>query len=434
MASRRPYHALQHRDFRMLWGTNALSITGSQMQTVAINLHVYLLTGSALALGLVGLTRVIPIVVFSLWGGVAADRFDRRWIMFGTQLTMTLVATALAGLTWLRLDALWSLYLLNALSAAATAFDNPARQGLIPRLLPREDLPGGLALGITAFQAATIGGPALAGLIIAGSGFSFSHDVAALSERAAHSTFGLALIYAINAASFLGVLFSLLAMRTSGRMEAANGVAHPGMLESLRAGLRFVFTTPIMVWTMALDFLATFFYGATSLLPIVADKVLHTSAVGYGWLVAATGIGALVGSFYTSLFPMPRRQGIIFLVSVAACGVFTIVYGVSRNYWLTFAALAGVGLADLVSTVIRQTLRQLVTPDALRGRMTSVNMIFFMGGPQLGEFEAGLVAAFFGITASVVSGGVATLAVVALVTVVTPVVRRYDVAEGAGGR
>jgi MFS family permease len=428
MPQRRPYHALQHRDFRLLWATNAISITGSQMQTVAIKLHVYLLTGSALALGMVGLTRVIPIVIFSLWGGVAADRFDRRRLMFCTQLTMTVVAAALAGLTWYRHDVVWSLYLLNAVSAAATAFDNPARQGLIPRLLPREDLPGGLALGITAFQAATIGGPALAGFIISGSGFSFTHDVTAMSERAAHSTGGLALIYSINAISFLGVLATLLVMRTSGRMEAEKGTVHPGLFASLRDGLRFVFTTRIMVWTMALDFLATFFYGATSLLPIVADRILHVGPVGYGWLVAATGIGALIGSLFTSFFPLPRKQGLIFLWSIAACGVCTIVYGLSRNYLLTFAALAGIGLADLVSTVIRQTLRQLVTPDAMRGRMTSINMIFFMGGPQLGEFEAGLVAAFFGITVSVVSGGIATLLVVALVAAATPVVRRYDVA------
>lgn len=439
MGPRRPYHALQHRDFRMLWGTNLVSVTGSQMQTVAINLHVYLLTGSALALGFVGLTRVIPIIVFSLWGGVAADRYDRRRLMFCTQAAMTLIAVALAGLTWSRSESVWAIYALNALSAAATAFDNPARQGLIPRLLPREDLPGGLALGITSFQAASIGGPALAGLIVAGSGFSFSHDVAAMSERVAHSTAGLALIYIVNAASFLGVLVTLVAMRTSGRIDLADGGAHPGVLESLRAGLKFVFTTPIMVWTMALDFLATFFYGATSLLPIVADRILHTGPVGYGWLVAAQGIGALAGSLYTSFFPMPRRQGVIFLASVAACGAFTVVFGLSRQYWLTFAALAGVGLADLVSTVIRQTLRQLTTPDALRGRMTSVNMIFFMGGPQLGEFEAGLVAAMFasvvtGVTVSVVSGGIATLAVTAFVALAAPVVRRYDVAGGTAAR
>ncbi len=434
MSGRRPYHALTHRDFRLLWGSNLISITGSQMQVVAINLHVYLLTGSALALGIVGLTRVIPIIIFSLWGGVAADRYDRRKLMFCTQFIMTLVALALAGVTFYRRETVWMIYLLNALSAAATAFDNPARQALIPRLVPREDLPGALALNLTMFHAAMIGGPALAGLLIAGSGFSFTHDVGALAQGAVHPAAGMALIYLINAISFLGVMLSLLVMKTSGRVETADGTEHPKVFESLKIGLRFVFTTPVMVWTMALDFLATFFYGATSLLPIFADKILKVGPVGYGWLVAAPGLGALLGSFYTSVFPMPRRQGVIFLWSVALCGAFTVVFGFSQWYWLTFAALAGVGLADLVSTVIRQTLRQLVTPDALRGRMTSVNMIFFMGGPQLGEFEAGLVASLFataalGATVSVVSGGIATILVVAVVAAATPVVRKYDVSE-----
>jgi MFS family permease len=434
---RRPYHALTHRDFRLLWGSNLVSITGSQMQVVAINLHVYLLTGSALGLGIVGLTRVIPIIIFSLWGGVAADRYDRRKLMFCTQLLMTLVALALAGVTFYRHETVWMIYLLNALSASATAFDNPARQALIPRLIPNEDLPGALALNLTMFHTAMIGGPALAGMLIAGSGFHFTHDVGALAETAAHSTRGLAQIYLINAISFLGVMLSLVAMKTSGKVEMAEGTKHPEVLESLKLGLRFVFTTPIMVWTMALDFLATFFYGATSLLPIFADKILHVGPIGYGWLVAATGLGALLGSFYTSFFPMPRRQGVIFLWSVALCGAFTVVFGFSTSYWLTFAALAGVGLADLVSTVIRQTLRALMTPDALRGRMTSVNMIFFMGGPQLGEFEAGLVASLFataalGATVSVVSGGIATMLVVAVVAAATPVVRKYDVSERAG--
>ena len=245
--SRRPYQALSHRDFRLLWGSNLVSITGSQMQVVAINLHVYLLTGSALALGMVGLTRVIPIILFSLWGGVAADRFDRRKLMFCTQFAMAVVALALAGCTFLHRETVWGIYLLTALSAAATAFDNPTRQALIPRLVSREDLPGALALSLTAFHTAMIGGPALAGLIIAGSGFSFTHDVTALAGHGTRSTGGLSLIYLLNAISFLGVMISLLIMRTQGKVEAENGAEHPHLLESLKAGLRFVFTTPIMV-------------------------------------------------------------------------------------------------------------------------------------------------------------------------------------------
>ena len=206
------------------------------------------------------------------------------------------------------------------------------------------------------------------------------------------------------------------------------------MGRALADGLRFVFRTPIMVSTMALDFFATLFSGAMSLLPIVSDQILHVGPAGYGWLRSAPAIGALAGSLYTAVHSLPRRQGPIFLWAVAAYGAATVVYGLSHNYALTFAALAAAGLADLVSTVIRQTLRQVITPDDLRGRMTSVNMIFFMGGPQLGEMEAGFVASLFRSTAlgaafSIVSGGVATILVVAAVAAAAPVVRAYDLEE-----
>jgi hypothetical protein len=236
-------------------------------------------------------------------------------------------------------------------------------------------------------------------------------------------------IYALNALSFLGVLGALLLMRTSGRVSA-EGVNRESPLVAVREGLRFVLGTPIMVWTTGLDFFATFFAGSLSLLPIFADQVLGVGPAGYGWLVAALALGALAGSFYTSLRHLPARQGRLLLGSVAFYGVATVVYGLSRSYWLTFLALALSGLADLVSTVIRQTLRQMLTPDGLRGRMTSVNMIFFMGGPQLGELEAGLVASIFasvavGATVSVVSGGVATVVLAAVVAAAAPVVREY---------
>src|SRR5437867_2554358 len=168
--ARRPYFALRHRDFRSLWTAQLVSLTGSQMQVVAINWHVYLLTRSPLALGFVGMTRVVPIIVFSLWGGILADRHDRRRVMIATQTAMTHVAAGLATLTFARRDTVWLIYALNALSAAAVAFDGPARQSLVPRLVPREDLPGALSLNLTVFHASMIGGPALAGLLIAGTG------------------------------------------------------------------------------------------------------------------------------------------------------------------------------------------------------------------------------------------------------------------------
>jgi MFS family permease len=424
-----PYRVLRHRDFRLLWLSQLVSLAGSQMQTVALHWHVYVLTRSALALGALGLTRVVPIILFSLWGGVTADRHDRRRVMFLAQATLLAGAAGLAALTFTGHESLGALYAANALLAAAAAFDNPARQALIPRLVPTAELPAALSLNLTMFHAAFIGGPALAGLLIAGVGLPHAGLTALAGSGAPADTARLGLIYALNALSFLGVLAALLLMRTSGRVSA-EGARRESPLLALREGLRFVFRTPIMVWSTGLDFFATFFAGSLSLLPIFADQALHAGPAGYGWLVAAPALGALAGSLYTSLRHLPARQGRLLLGSVAFYGVATVVYGLSRSYWLTFAALALSGLADLVSTVIRQTLRQMLTPDALRGRMTSVNMIFFMGGPQLGELEAGIVASLFasaalGATVAVVSGGVGTVLLAAGVAAAAPVVRDY---------
>ncbi len=416
----RPYRVLRHRDYRNFWLANLISLIGSQMQVTALHWHVYLLTRSPLFLGLVGLTRAVPVLVFSLWGGVLADRTDRRRLMLATQVAMTGVAGSLALFTHAKRETVLLLFVLNALGAAASAFDGPARQALVPRLVPRDELQAALVLNLTVFHVAMIGGPALAGLMLAGGHIAGQ----------ASSTGPLAWIYALNALSFLAVLGALWRMdRAVGRPQAENG-GEESALRSLAQGLRFVFGTPIMVWTMALDFFATFFSGAMSLLPIFADQVLHAGPRGYGILVAAPAVGALAGSLWTTWRPLSPNQGRLFLWAVAAYGAATITFGLSRSFLLTFLALAGTGLADLVSTVVRQTLRQLVTPDSLRGRMTSVNMIFFMGGPQLGEVEAGFVASLFasaavGATVSVVSGGVATILVASVVAFATPIVRRY---------
>jgi len=402
-----------------------VSLVGTQMQNAAIDWHVWILTRSPLALGFVGLVRIVPIVVLSLVGGLVADRRDRRKVLLVTQSTMTLVALALAAVTLLGRDSVALVYLLTALTSAAGAFDNPSRQSLIPRLVPKDDLPGALAVMLSTFQLASIGGPALTGLVLAGAagagpgGPSHAH------------TGGLSLIYLLNAVSFLGVLLTLVTLKTSGEVVRGEGGAPEHPISSLKEGLGFVFSTPILVWTMTLDFFATFFAGSMSLLPIFADQVLRAGPAGYGWLRAAPGIGALLGSVWSSVRGVRHRQGRVFLWAVAAYGATTIVFGLSRSLVLTFAALALVGLSDTISTVVRQTVRQLVTPDALRGRMTSVNMIFFMGGPQLGELEAGFVASLFasaalGASVAVVSGGVGTLLVVAFVAARAKVVRDYD--------
>ncbi len=415
---RRAYIALRHRDFRLLGAATLISIIGTQMQNVGIDWHIYVLTHSPLALGSVGLVRVLPIIFFSMWGGVVADRHDRKRIQFCTQTFMGVVAMVLGLATYFGRDSVWLIYLLTALTAATTAFDGPARQALVPRLVPAEDLPGALTMNITFMHIAMIAGPSIAGVIIGASGGS-----------AAHSTRVLAPIYFANAGSYLAVMSALIALRASGKPEPRTGEPET-WVGSLRAGLLFLFSTRIIVWTMTLDFFATLFSGAISLLPIVADQILHVGAQGYGWLRAATGLGALLASIITATRSLPRKQGPLLLWSIAAYGGATIVYGISHNFYLTLAALACSGAADLVSTVIRSTLRQILTPDELRGRITAFNMIFFIGGPQLGEMEAGFVAslfqpAAFGTIISIASGGVATVVLVGLVVLFAPVVRNY---------
>ena len=404
-AKRASFPALRHRDFRLLWIGQLISVTGSQMQIVAINWHVYLLTKSPLALGGVGLVRVLPIILCSLVGGVVADAVDRKRLMLISQSVMLVSAALLAFLTATGLESLWPIYLLTAIGSAAVAFDNPARQAMLPTLVPSIDFPNAVSLGIVVFNSATIVGPAVAGLL--------------LSVR------GPALIYAVNAVSFVAVIIALLLIRASGRAEVGKGVAQMN-LGALRDGLRFVWRTPIIVQTMTLDFIATFFASATALLPIFAAEILNFGARGLGLLAAAPGAGSIVTGLLIARFGAMRRQGKAVIISVAIYGAATIVFGLSRWFWLSLVMLAITGAADTVSTVLRQTIRQLVTADHLRGRMTSVNMIFFMGGPQLGELEAGVVAALIGAPLSVVTGGVGCLIAVAVAGVWAKNLSRYE--------
>jgi MFS family permease len=320
-----------------------------------------------------------------------------------------------------------AIYVLAGVSAGALAFDSPARHSFVPRLVPARDLPGALTVMLTVFQFAAIGGPALAGLLLSQGGGNGDAPPAA----------GLSWVYGLNAVSFLGVIAALLTMRKDVGAVAARAVSVPP-LASLKEGIRFVFRSPLIVWTMVLDFFATFFSGSMSLLPIFADRVLGVGAAGYGWLRAAPGLGATVASAALALRSVPRRQGRVFLAAVAAYGAATIVFGLSRAFAFTLFALMLVGLTDTVSTVIRQTVRSLATPDALRGRMTSVNMIFFQGGPQLGELQAGVVASLFasaalGATVAVVSGGLATIAIAAVVAWRAPFLRTYDIEDALRG-
>jgi MFS family permease len=404
------YPALRHRDFTLLWIGQLLSFSGSRMQTAAILWHVSLLAApqrKGLALGLVGASQVVPIIFFAMLSGVVADALDRRKVMLATQTVLALLAATLAALTFGGLHTLWPVYLLAALSSAASSFDGPARQALIPNLVPRQDLASAIGLNTLMFQIASVAGPTLAGLVIAGP--------------------GLAWVYAANAASFLMVIAALLVMRARPRFaEADAGPSAAITWAAAREGLRFVFAQPIVRSTMLLDFIATFFASATALLPIFAQDILRVGARGYGWLYAAPSVGAVaLGLVMAHSIERIERRGAVLLWSVAAYGAATVIFGVSRNFWLTLLSLACVGAADTVSTVIRNLVRQLETPDELRGRMTGVNMVFFMGGPQLGELEAGVTAQLLGATFSVVSGGLGCLVATAVVARRSVRLRRY---------
>ncbi len=399
--------ALRHRNFRLLWTGQLLSVTGSMMQMAAILWHVSLLVPperKGLALGMVGLVRVLPLIALATVGGVFADARDRRRVMLGTQSVMAILAGIFALLTLTHHAPLWSVYLFAGLVAGAAAFDGPARQSLFPNLVPREQLPNAISLNTILFQAASIVGPSLGGIVIA--------------------TLGVGWVYAINAVSFLAVIVALLLMRDVPRR--APGEASQVSFRAAFEGFRFVFSAPLIRGSMLLDFFATFFSSATALLPIFAQDILHAGPRAYGLLYAATSVGALVTALgMVRWIDRIHQRGRVLFASVFAYGVATVAFGLSRSFWLTFACLALVGATDMVSTVLRNVIRQLSTPDALRGRMTSVNMMFFMGGPQLGELEAGMVAHAFSAPISVVSGGLLCVLAAGCVGLTSPELRRY---------
>jgi len=411
--SPKSFVALQHRNYRLIWIGLLVSVTGTMMQNAALLWHVSLLVPAdkkGLALGLVGLVKVAPIICFSMISGVVADAWDRRRLMLMTQAGSALSALALAVLTFRGLSTVWPIYILAALGAAVGAFDLPARQALVPTLVPREHLPNAITLNTIMFQTAAVVGPSLGGLLIAATGVGW--------------------VYVVNALSFGCVIVALLMMRNVPAHPSAGSGRDEVSLHAALEGLRFVFRSPLIRSTMLLDFFATFFSSATALLPIFAQDILEVGARGYGWLYAAPATGALVTSaVMVPLTERIQRRGPALLWAITGYGLATAVFGFSRSFWLTFACLALTGATDTVSMVIRNIIRQLETPDRLRGRMTGVNMVFFIGGPQLGELEAGVVANWLGATFSVVSGGVGCILATGWVAATTPALRRYH----AGG-
>ncbi|MCY3865029.1 MAG: MFS transporter [Chloroflexi bacterium] len=411
--------AFRYRDFRFLWFGGMASTAAMQMQLFAINWHVFeLLRGGsfsvnvlgnaiemgaeALGLGMLGLARVIPVLLFALAGGLLADRYDRRRVMIAMRLLAAIVALTLTALTLAGQISVGMIYLLTALGAAAIALDFPARQSIEANLVAARHLSNAISLNMLVTKIATIAAPALGGLLLA--------------------QFNIGLVYGISAAAFLSAALSITGIRYRGAIVKGARISW----RTLALGIRFTFRKRIIMGTMLLDFFATLLASSRTMLPIVAGEVLGLGAVGYGMLATAQPVGGLLGGLFLSLRGELKRQGIIFLTSVAVYGLATAAFGISTSFILSYIVFALTGAGDIVSSVIRGTIRQLMTPDKLRGRMVSVNMMFFMTGPQLGEARAGLVASIVGAPLAIFSGGLAAALLALWVAWRFPSIRRYN--------
>ena len=396
--------SLKHKKFFYLWLGQLISITGTQMQLWALFWHVSNLDKNPIALGGIGLARILPVIVFSLIGGALADSVDRRKVMFVTQSAAALLALTLGLLTQFGQVTIWYIYVITAIQAIAIAFDGPSRQALIPNLVPKEDLPNAFSMTFTSFQFGSVLGPALSGFVIAWAG-----------QEA---------VYYFNAISFGAVLFALFMIGDVPQSfaEKSAGIS----MDAIREGIRFILGKPIILSSMLLDFVATFFASANTLMPIIATTVLKVGVVEYGYLSAASAVGAVTVALAISQVKVIRRQGPMFMGAVIVFGIATVIFGLTRSFWVAWLAIATTGAADGVSTIIRNTIRQLQTPDHIRGRMTSINQIFFQGGPQLGEMEAGSVAQFFGASFAVISGGIGCIIGTLLIMWKWPQLMHYD--------
>jgi MFS family permease len=397
--------ALRYRRFTLLWLGLLISVAGSQMQIWALLWHIRTLTDAPIALGGIGAARILPVVVFSLISGAVADVFNRRHILYLTQSAAALLALALGLFTEFGHITIWHIYALTGLAAVALTFDLPARQALVPNLVPPEDLPNAFSLTSIAFQTGAILGPAVSGLVIAYA--------------------GQASVYYINAVSYLAVILALVLMGNVNQKVSRTrreGISLTAIVE----GIRFIIGHPIIFSTMILDFVATFFASANTLMPIVARDVLHVGVQAYGWLSAAQSAGAMLAALVVSQMKDLRHQGSLFMGAVVVFGLATVAFGLSVTFALAWGALAMTGAADSVSTIIRNTIRQLQTPDEMRGRMTSVNQIFFQGGPQLGEIEAGVAAQLLGAPLAIITGGIGCILGVLLIARKWPQLLAYN--------
>jgi MFS family permease len=391
--------------FMRLWYSGLAGTGANQMLMVAIGWQMYDLTGSAWDLGLVGLLQFLPALLLVLVAGHVVDRYQRARILslcMLAQMLITLVLAVSAQQRWASRDLLLAL---SVLLGTVKAFQMPARQALAPLLVPPEVLPRALAFSSMGSQAAIVLGPALGGLIYVA---------------------GAQAVYAVCAALFAvsGALVAAV------RYERAAVPVRNMTLDTLLAGVRYVRHRPVVLGAISLDLFAVLLGGATALLPIFAKDILHTGPWGLGLLRAAPAAGAFALSVALTRWPITRRAGHVLLGAVALYGAATLMFGVSTSFMLSMAALVVAGAADMVSVVIRQSLVQLDTPDAMRGRVSAVNSVFIGASNQLGEFESGATAALLGPVGSVLLGGVGTLVVAAAWLRLFPALAARDALAG----
>lgn len=402
-----PLAALRQRNFAFSALGRIASATASMVLSAAIFWQVYEISGSTFQLAMVGVARFLPSLGLSLVGGAVADAFDKRRIAVASQAVMLGGGGLLLAITLSGDPGLFWLYVAAFLVAVAGAFDNPARQALLPQIVTRDTFPNAITVNSTVQQLGFVTGPALAGLLIA--------------------VRGPELAYALYCGLFVVSIASFLPMRLLPIDAPKRAVS----IAAIREGINYVRHRQVVLGAMTLDMFAVIFGGAAALLPVYAKDILGVGAIGYGLLATSLDIGAFFTSIALVFFPPIRRPGRALIVAVAAFGFGTIVFGLSRNFALSLAAYALIGVADQVSVVTRQTMIQLATPDELRGRVTSVNFLFIGASNQLGAVESGFVAAATSATFAVVSGGIGCLAVLGIVAAKMPELRRYDIRQNA---
>ncbi len=390
------------RDFLRYLIARCLGTLAVQMQTVAVGWQVYDATRDPLHLGLIGLSQFLPFIVLILPAGHVADYYDRRRIVTGCYLLNMLCAACLLLFSLRGMVSVGSIFAVMSVLGVTRAFAMPAAQALIPNLVRPEMFARAMAFNQSVFQVSTIVGPTLGGVLyLAGSGVVYSTVVALL---------GISTVL-------------MLGLRAGGRTSST---APAVSMQSLFSGLRFVKSRPVVLGAISLDLFAVLFGGATALLPVYARDILHTSSAGLGLLRTAPAVGAMVTALMLAARPLSRHVGRWMFGGVTVFGIATIVFGLSTNLAVSVAALVLLGAGDMVSVYLRHLLVQLETPDAIRGRVSAVNAVFIGASNELGEFESGVTAAWFGTVRAVVIGGAATLVVAAVWARLFPQLRTMD--------